>query len=175
MISSAFFSAHAGTLRMVAAAALAAALGVQTLRIAHLQERLAVQQSQYSKAAQAAAEMQAKTEAEYRKREASLQSKVDEASNELSTEKAKNSRALAAAMRDADSLRQRLSAYAAGPVDTSADTIAACRARADRLGLGLAAVLRDYAEATDDAEIGAAHTRALLRAWPSATAAGDSQ
>lgn len=175
MIASAFFSAHATTIRMVAAAALAAALGVQTLRIAHLQERLAVQQSQYSKAAQEAAEMQSKTEAEYRKREAALQSKVDEASNELNTEKSKNSRALAAALRDADSLRRRLSAYAAGPVDAAADSVASCRDRADRLGLGLAEVLRDYAAATSDAESGAAHARALLRAWPSATAAGDSQ
>lgn len=175
MIASAFFSAHAGTLRMVAAAALAAALGIQTLRIAYLHERLAIQQSQHTTAIKNAAEMQAKTEAEYRKREASLQSKVDEASNALHTEKTKNSRALADALRDADSLRKRLSAYAAGPAEPAADSVASCRDRANRLGVGLVEVLRDYAAATADAESGAAHTRALLRAWPSSATAGDGQ
>lgn len=81
-------------------------------------------------------------------------------------ERSANERMLAAVAADRNSLREQLANAAAGGVEASNDTVAACRERAAAFGRVLDDALQAHAVCTAAAEDNAAGVRTLLSGWP---------
>jgi len=73
---------------------------------------------------------------------------------------------LAAAVARTDRMRNQLAAVATGGRTEAEDTVAACRARADALGVVLETALRAHRVCELDAEDLASGLRAMQAAWP---------
>lgn len=107
-------------------------------------------------------------EASYRAREQAWSNAVQETYRALETERQRAVRFAAdlrAARLDADSLRGDIARFASGggPAD---DSLAACRDRAEALGLLAGEALRSSEACAADGEAESAKLRAVLSAWP---------
>jgi hypothetical protein len=110
----------------------------------------------------------------YRRLEQALNTRIQEAQDALLKERAASTQVVAALNRartERNGLRDQINAYAAGSGRAGEDSVAACRDRAQALGSLLDEALRVGEESAGDGEQCEAGVRALLKAWPSATAA----
>lgn len=116
----------------------------------------------------ASAEAARHQEADYRAKETAWSNALQEAFRALETERQRAARFAAdlrAARLDADSLRGDIARFASGggPAD---DSLAACRDRAEALGLLAGEALRSSEACAADGEAESAKLRAVLSAWP---------
>lgn len=110
----------------------------------------------------------------YRRLEQTLNARIQEAQNALLKERAASTQVVAALNRartERNGLRDQISAYAAGSGRPGEDSVTACRDRAQALGSLLDEALRVGEESAGDGEQCEAGVRALLKAWPSSSAA----
>lgn len=166
-------------------AALLAALGAQTVRLAGAEKaearaeaaastaRAATADVRRQWAEQAAAAASAGLAASERNRAlgAELQRTKEEAEHARKVDRAAAARTAAGLAAERDGLRRQLAAYAAGPAGRGGaanDSLAACRDRADTLGRLLGEGLRIQDELAGGAEAEAGNVRALLSSWPRA-------
>lgn len=117
--------------------------------------------------AQRDAEKQARLASEnYRRIEQEWQQKLKGAQDALISQYNASADVIRGLTADRDRLRRDIASFAAGPSDTTKDTITACRRDAATLGDVLADALQREEDVTAAAEQHAASTRALLAAWP---------
>lgn len=150
----------------IACAALLLALGVQTHRVKTAQAETAevTKAWQLDRAQATSAALKASTE--YRALEAQMQAQSQKAERDYHAALTRNDSALAASRADNDRMRGQLAAYASGGGQASVDTVAACRGRAETLGLLLGTSMREADESAAELESSADAVRALLSAWP---------
>ena len=110
----------------------------------------------------------------YRRLEQALNARIQEAQDALFKERAASAKVVVALNRartERNGLRDQINSYAAGGGSAANDSVTACRDRAQALGTLLDEALRVSEESAGDGEQCEAGVRALLKAWPSATAA----
>lgn len=89
----------------------------------------------------------------------------EKAQNDLQTEIERNNRWRHSADAGSRLMREQLADFARG-ADAANDSVTACRADAEALGLSLEAALRASAVCAGDAEEASASTRTMLASWP---------
>lgn len=158
------------------AAALASAIGVQTVRFhsaeaakATAKAETATVRGQWSDQVAAGAKAGLAASEQNRQITAELQRTKEEADHARQSERDAAAAAAAGFAAERGRMRNQLTAYAAGPASGSGislDSIASCHLRAAALGDGLASTLRAEEDLVGDLELSRADTRALLSAWP---------
>lgn len=104
----------------------------------------------------------------FRQLEQALTARIQEAQNALTVERAASHKVVVALNRartERDGLRDQITDFARRG-DPAADTVAACRDRAQALGALLDEALRVGEESAGDGESCEAGLRAMLKAWP---------
>lgn len=142
-------------------------LGVGTERwIAGRKHERQIQQAMIARMVADAAVAKAEADARTASLEEQWRAQRQGADRAQETERARTRAALAAVSADRDRLRVELASVASGGVEAGADSVPACRDRADALGRVLGEALQAHAQCTADAEDLAAGVRALREAWP---------
>lgn len=148
------------------------ALGVATTVAVALQLTLANEradhartQAQHARQLQQLAESARDTTAKWLQAYAAHSKQLQELSDANRSEQARHARTAAALRADNGQLRDAIASYAARRGDPAADTVAACQARADRLGSLLVESLQLQVEVTGAAEHHAADARTLYDGW----------
>lgn len=149
--------------RVLVAAAVALVIGGMALELASRAAQIEDGKAQLSNLRAQHAEQETQRERKARALEAKYQARTDEAAHALEKQRIDHARTAAGLRAERDRLRQQIADYAAGP---AADSVAACRDRADTLGRLLDQALRSSADRASDAEARASEVRALLDAWP---------
>lgn len=99
------------------------------------------------------------------------QEKLNEALYRLKSTQAAHARVVAELHAHASQLRDDINTYASGGREASADSVEACRARAEQLGQLLDRVLHDAKACAERGELDAATARSVLEAWPVSSSA----
>lgn len=160
------------TIKTYAASGLALALvaslawgGMQTARLSASKRDAAEVKAAWAQDKANALALALKTSEEYRAKEAEDQAKIKQGETDYAALQAKHAATVAAYRASDKQLRNDLATYASGGALAS-DSIAACRSRAETLGVLVSDGLRLQTELAAGAESAGDSVRALLTLWP---------